>query len=57
MPPMGSNAMPEPEDKRQAEPAPLPTFSSGGAVINIADRDALYRAIEEPPPLDAPERA
>jgi len=49
--------MPEPEDKRQAEPAPLPTFSSGGAVINIADRDALYRAIEEPPPLDAPERA
>ena len=27
--------------------APLPTFDSGGALVDIADRDALYRAMEE----------
>jgi plasmid stability protein len=26
---------------------PLPTFSSGGALVDVADRDALYRAMEE----------
>jgi hypothetical protein len=26
--------------------APLPPFHSGGAVIDIADHDALYQAIE-----------
>jgi Arc/MetJ family transcription regulator len=26
--------------------APLPTFSSGGALVDIADRDALYQAME-----------
>ncbi len=25
---------------------PLPTFKSGGALVNIADRDALYQAME-----------
>jgi hypothetical protein len=25
---------------------PLPTFSSGGALVDISDRDALYRAME-----------
>jgi hypothetical protein len=25
---------------------PLPTFDSGGALVDIADRDALYRAID-----------
>lgn len=25
---------------------PLPTFSSGGALVDIADRDALYHAME-----------
>jgi plasmid stability protein len=25
---------------------PLPTFASGGALVDIADRDALYRAME-----------
>jgi hypothetical protein len=25
---------------------PLPTFKSGGALVDIADRDALYRAME-----------
>lgn len=25
---------------------PLPTFDSGGALVDIADRDALYRAME-----------
>jgi Arc/MetJ family transcription regulator len=31
--------------KRENPPA-LPTFSSGGALVDIADRDALYQAIE-----------
>lgn len=25
---------------------PLPSFKSGGALVDIADRDALYRAME-----------
>jgi hypothetical protein len=25
---------------------PLPRFRSGGALVNIADRDALYQAME-----------
>ncbi len=25
---------------------PLPTFDSGGALVDIADRDALYRVME-----------
>lgn len=25
---------------------PLPTFDSGGALVDVADRDALYRAME-----------
>lgn len=25
---------------------PLPTFNSGGALVDIADRDALYQAME-----------
>ena len=29
-----------------AEPQPLPSFKSGGAVVDIADREALYRAME-----------
>ena len=32
--------------KEAAELAPLPTFRSGGAVIDIVDRDALYQAME-----------
>jgi plasmid stability protein len=31
--------------KRAAIPQ-LPTFRSGGALVDIADRDALYRAME-----------
>ena len=35
----------------QAKPAavelrPLPTFRSGGALVDVADREALYRAME-----------
>lgn len=30
---------------REALP-PIPTFSSGGALVDVADRDALYRAME-----------
>lgn len=35
--------------QRQKEPAelsPLPGFNSGGAFVDIADRDALYQAME-----------
>jgi len=32
--------------KRQALP-PLPSFNLGGARVDIADRDALYRAMDE----------
>jgi hypothetical protein len=31
---------------RRARPLPLPTFKSGGALVDIADRDALYQAME-----------
>jgi hypothetical protein len=34
-------ARPEP-----AALSPLPSFKSGGALVDIADRDALYRAME-----------
>ena len=27
-------------------PPPLPSFMSGGALVDIADREALYRAME-----------
>ncbi len=30
----------------QEELPPLPTFQSGGALVDIADRDALYHALE-----------
>ena len=33
--------------RRDREPLPpLPTFNSGGALVDIADREALYRAME-----------
>jgi Ribbon-helix-helix protein, copG family len=32
--------------QKPAELAPLPTFDSGGALVDIADRDALYQAME-----------
>ncbi len=35
---------------RRAKPAalpPLPSFDSGGALVDIADRDALYRAMDD----------
>jgi len=34
-----------PQRKREAIPA-LPTFHSGGTFVDIADRDALYHAME-----------
>ena len=27
--------------------SPLPSFDSGGALVDVADRDALYRVMEE----------
>lgn len=33
------------QKKREHLP-PLPTFESGGALVEIADRDALYHAME-----------
>ena len=32
--------------KNQEELPPLPTFHSGGTLVDIADRDALYQAME-----------
>lgn len=32
--------------RRRAVLPPLPTFESGGALVDIADRDALYHAME-----------
>ncbi len=32
--------------KKKKELPPLPTFRSGGALVDIADRDALYQVIE-----------
>src|SRR5262245_36149238 len=32
--------------RKQAKLVPLPTFHSGGALVDIADRDALYQAME-----------
>lgn len=36
----------EPPHGAQSEIPPLPVFDLGGAYIDIADRDALYRARE-----------
>jgi len=33
-------------EKRPQELPPLPSFNSEGALIDIADRDALYQAME-----------
>jgi hypothetical protein len=33
------------QKKRENLP-PLPTFQSGGALVDVADRDALYQAME-----------
>ena len=32
--------------KTPVEPPPLPTFNSGGALVDVSDRDALYQAME-----------
>jgi len=32
--------------KSREELTPLPTFKSGGALVDIADREALYHAME-----------
>ena len=32
--------------REPAELQPLPSFKSGGALVDIADREALYRAME-----------
>ena len=32
--------------KKTADLLPLPVFHSGGALVDIADRDALYQAME-----------
>ncbi len=32
--------------KKKEDIPPLPTFSSGGAFVDISDRDALYQAME-----------
>lgn len=32
--------------RKAAQVLPLPAFHSGGALVDIADRDALYQAME-----------
>jgi Ribbon-helix-helix protein, copG family len=32
--------------RKQGVPSPLPSFHSGGTLVDIADRDALYQAME-----------
>jgi len=32
--------------RKPGAPPPLPSFESGGALVDIADRDALYQAME-----------
>jgi Arc/MetJ family transcription regulator len=32
--------------RKQEKLVPLPTFHGGGALVDIADRDALYQAME-----------
>jgi Arc/MetJ family transcription regulator len=32
--------------RKQQKMTPLPTFHSGGALVDIADRDDLYQAME-----------
>ena len=32
--------------RKQGVPPALPSFHSGGALVDIADRDALYQAME-----------
>jgi hypothetical protein len=32
--------------KKRQDLSPLPTFRSGGTLVDIADRDALYQAME-----------
>jgi Ribbon-helix-helix protein, copG family len=32
--------------KQRQEVPPLPTFDSGGTLVDVADRDALYQAME-----------
>jgi len=38
--------------KKRDQLPPLPTFRSGGTLVDIAGRDALYQAMEERCPLD-----
>jgi Ribbon-helix-helix protein, copG family len=33
--------------KSRPDLPPLPTFKSGGHLVNVDDRDALYRAMED----------
>jgi hypothetical protein len=40
--------------RREALP-PLPTFNSGGLLVDIADRDALYDVMDDRRPYDAKE--
>ena len=32
--------------KKREDLPPLPTYHSGGALVDVADRDALYQAME-----------
>ena len=32
--------------RSRVDPPPLPTFKSGGSLVDVADREALYQAME-----------
>ena len=38
--------LPLPRPAASGGAPPLPTFHSGGALVDVADRDALYQAME-----------
>ena len=40
-------AEPLPFEARSSRLPPLPSWNSGGALVDVADRDELYRAMEE----------
>ena len=39
-------AEPEPPNRRKAALPPLPTWKSGGHLVDISNRDELYRAMD-----------
>jgi hypothetical protein len=43
----GPREAPDPGEAETVELKPLPTWRAGGPLVDISDRDALYRVMEE----------